>query len=113
MQHTSTSWPKLRPLQAGGRLGVSVLGEAHDLTARQLASKAADRFAGVESTTTDSGATFVHGAPVWLECSGALQFPAGDHDVVLLQVHELGNAPGHRTAVWHSSVPISARSPPR
>ncbi|WP_380173122.1 flavin reductase family protein [Kineococcus sp. DHX-1] len=104
VQHTSTSWPRLRAAaEAGGRLGVSVLGEAHDLTARQLASKAADRFAGVESTTSESGAVFVHGAPVWLECSVHSQFPAGDHDVVLLQVHALGNAPDTEPLVWHSS----------
>jgi flavin reductase (DIM6/NTAB) family NADH-FMN oxidoreductase RutF len=104
VQHTSTSWPRLRAAaEAGGRLGVSVLGEAHDLTARQLASKAADRFAGVESTTAESGAVFVHGAPVWLECSVHGQFPAGDHDVVLLQVHALGNAPDTEPLVWHSS----------
>ena len=39
VQHTSTSWPKLKNAD---RIGVSVLGEAHDLAARQLASKAAD-----------------------------------------------------------------------
>ena len=105
VQHTSTSWPRLREAAArGGHLGVSVLGEAHDLTARQLASKAADRFAGVETTTTGSGAKFVHGAPVWLECSVHSQVPAGDHDVVLLQVHALGNAPDTEPLVWHSSA---------
>ena len=105
VQHTSTSWPRLREAAAQGqRLGVSVLGEAHDLTARQLASKAGDRFAGVETTTTAGGAKFVHGAPVWLECSVHSQFPAGDHDVVLLQVHALGNAPDTEPLVWHSSA---------
>jgi flavin reductase (DIM6/NTAB) family NADH-FMN oxidoreductase RutF len=104
VQHTSTSWPRLKAAaERGGRLGVSVLGEAHDLTARQLASKAADRFAGVETTTTAAGAKFVHGAPVWLECSVHSQFPAGDHDVVLLQVHALASAPDAEPLVWHSS----------
>jgi flavin reductase (DIM6/NTAB) family NADH-FMN oxidoreductase RutF len=100
VQHTSTSWPKLRDAP---RIGVSVLGEAHDLAARQLASKAADRFAGIETTTTASGAHFVHGAPVWLETSIHSQFPAGDHDVVLLRVHASGHAPDTEPLVWHSS----------
>jgi flavin reductase (DIM6/NTAB) family NADH-FMN oxidoreductase RutF len=104
VQHTSTSWPRLRAAARDGvRIGVSVLGEAHDLTARQLASKAADRFAGVETTTTASGAHFVHGAPVWLECSIHSEVPAGDHDVVLLQVHAAGTAPDTEPLVWHSS----------
>lgn len=100
VQYTSTSWPKLR---TAPRIGVSVLGEAHDLAARQLASKAADRFAGIAATTTDSGAHFVHGAPVWLETSVHSQFPAGDHEVVLLEVHATGNAPDTEPLVWHSS----------
>ncbi|PRY03148.1 flavin reductase family protein, partial [Kineococcus rhizosphaerae] len=104
VQHTSTSWPKLKAAaEAGGRIGVSVLGEAHDLAARQLASKAADRFAGIQTTTTDSGANFIHGAPVWIETTIHSQFPAGDHDVVLLQVHASGTAPDTEPLVWHSS----------
>ena len=108
VQHTSTSWPKLKAgATAGGRIGVSVLGEAHDLAARQLASKAVQggaRFAGIDTTTLDSGANFVHGAPVWLECSIYSEVPAGDHDVVLLQVHAMGNAPDTEPLVWHSSA---------
>ncbi|WP_432563964.1 flavin reductase family protein [Kineococcus sp. SYSU DK003] len=104
VQHTSSSWPRLQQAaRQGRRLGVSVLGEAHDLAARQLASKAADRFAGIQTTTTATGAHFIHGAPVWLECSIFSEVPAGDHDVVLLQVHALGNAPDTEPLVWHSS----------
>lgn len=100
VQHTSSSWPKLR---TNDRIGVSVLGEAHDLAARQLASKAGDRFAGLETTTLDSGAHFLHGAPVWIEASIHSEVPAGDHDVVLLQVHAMGTAPDTEPLVWHSS----------
>ncbi|WP_432485954.1 flavin reductase family protein [Kineococcus esterisolvens] len=100
VQHTSTSWPKLR---TAPRLGVSVLGEAHDSAARQLASRAADRFAGIATTTTASGAHLVHGAPVWMECSIHSEVPAGDHDVVLLQVHATGTVPDTEPLVWHSS----------
>ena len=80
-----------------------MLGEAHDKAARQLASKAADRFAGVATTTTASGAHFIHGAPIWLECSIHSELPAGDHDVVLLQVHAMGTAPDTEPLVWHAS----------
>lgn len=100
VQHTSTSWPRLREAPS---IGVSVLGEAHDLAARQLASKAADRFAGIATTTTESGANFVHGAPVWFETSIHSQFPAGDHDVVLLEVHATGSAVDTEPLVWHAS----------
>ena len=109
VQHTSTSWPRLRTAlqRPGALLGVSVLGEVHDAAARQLASKAlaaADRFAGMATTTTASGAHFVHGAPIWLECSIHSEVPAGDDDVVLLQVHTAASAPGTEPLVWHSSA---------
>ncbi|WP_432498900.1 flavin reductase family protein [Kineococcus gypseus] len=100
VQHTSTSWPRLRTAPL---LGVSVLGEAHDSAARQLASRAADRFAGIETTTTAGGAHLVHGAPVWLECSVHSEVPAGDHDVVLLRVHTMGSVPDTEPLVWHAS----------
>ncbi|MCI2236976.1 flavin reductase family protein [Kineococcus sp. TRM81007] len=100
VQHTSRSWPRLR---AAPRLGVSVLGEAHDGAARQLASRAADRFAGIATTTTAGGAHLVHGAPVWMECSVHSEVPAGDHDVVLLRVHATGTAPDTEPLVWHGS----------
>ncbi|WP_432519139.1 flavin reductase family protein [Kineococcus sp. SYSU DK006] len=109
VQHTSTSWPRLRAAltRPGALLGVSVLGEAHDAAARQLASKAlagADRFAGIATSTTASGAHFVCGAPMWLECSVHSQVPAGDHDVVLLRVHAAASAPGTEPLVWHGSA---------
>ncbi|MGI4895032.1 MAG: flavin reductase family protein [Janthinobacterium lividum] len=104
VQHTSSSWPRLRAAATtGARIGVSVLGEAHDSAAKQLASRAADRFAGIETTTLDNGANFIHGAPVWLECSIYSEVPAGDHDVVLLRVHSMGNAPETEPLVWHGS----------
>ncbi|WP_369055194.1 flavin reductase family protein [Kineococcus terrestris] len=100
VQHTSTSWPKLATVP---RIGISVLGEAHDTAARQMASKAGDRFAGIPTTTTPEGSLFVDGAPVWLECSVHSQFPAGDHDVVLLQVHKMATDADLEPLVWHGS----------
>jgi flavin reductase (DIM6/NTAB) family NADH-FMN oxidoreductase RutF len=100
VQHTSTSWPRLR---TAPRIGVSVLGEVHDAAARQMASKAGDRLAGIDTRTTASGALFVQGAPVWLECSVHSEVPAGDHDVVLMQVHALGTEPDAEPLIFHGS----------
>ncbi|PWJ49837.1 NADH-FMN oxidoreductase RutF, flavin reductase (DIM6/NTAB) family [Quadrisphaera granulorum] len=87
VDRASSTWPKLREAGAGGRLGISVLGEAHDTTARQLASRTADRFAGLSLVDGDGGAVFVDGAAAWLECSVEEELPGGDHVVVLLRVH--------------------------
>src|ERR1700754_2804823 len=64
VQNTSTTWPKLKDLPF---LGISVLGESHDAAAKTLAAKTGDRFAGLETIATDSGAGFVAGTSVWLE----------------------------------------------
>jgi flavin reductase (DIM6/NTAB) family NADH-FMN oxidoreductase RutF len=86
VQNTSTTWPRLR---GAGRLGVSVLGEAHEGATRTLAAKAGDRFEGLSTTTTDEGAVFVDGACAWLDVTVTEEVPAGDHAIVLMQVNEV------------------------
>ncbi|BBZ24869.1 oxidoreductase [Mycolicibacter hiberniae] len=85
VQNTSTTWPKLKDAP---RLGISVLGEAHDVAARTLAAKTGDRFAGLE-TVTSEGAVFIKGTGVWLGSAIEQLVPAGDHTIVVLRVCEL------------------------
>ncbi|GAA2752497.1 flavin reductase family protein [Amnibacterium kyonggiense] len=102
VQHTSTTWPVLR---RADRLGVSVLGEAHDGVARRLAAKGDhDRFRDVETTRTPTGAVLVAGAPLHLETSIEGGVRAGDHDVVLLRVHAVGSEPAVPPLVFHGSA---------
>ena len=100
VQSTSSTWPKLRPLK---RLGISFLGEAHDNTARQLAAKTGDRFAGIQWDSTEDGAVFVDGATAWLECSIDKEITAGDHEIVLFQIHQLTTHPHVNPLVFHGS----------
>ena len=44
-------------------LGISVLGEAHDEAARTLAAKTGDRFAGIETVSSDSAVRSSSRAP--------------------------------------------------
>lgn len=84
VQNSSRTWPLVR---AGGRIGVSVLAASQGDVCRQIASKSAERFAGVDITTTGPGAVFLNDAGLWLDCSVESEVPAGDHSVVLLRVH--------------------------
>lgn len=86
VQLTSTTWPRLRSAE---RIGISVLGEAHDVAARTLAAKTGNRFEGLTVTTTDEGAVFVDGACAWLDATITQEVPAGDHAIVLMRVNEL------------------------
>ncbi|MFW0148505.1 flavin reductase family protein [Mycobacterium sp. smrl_JER01] len=101
VQNSSTTWPKLKDLPY---LGISVLGEAHDEAARTLAAKTGDRFAGLETASTQRGAVFIHGTSVWLESSIEQLVPAGDHTIVVLRVSDITVHPDVPPIVFHRST---------
>lgn len=98
--NTSTTWPKLARLT---RLGLSVLAGDHAPIARALAAKTGDRFDGVDWTATETGAVFVHGATLWLECAPFKRVEAGDHEIVVLQIVSLAMYPDVPPMVFHRS----------
>jgi flavin reductase (DIM6/NTAB) family NADH-FMN oxidoreductase RutF len=101
VQDSSTTWPRLR-----GRphLGVSVLGESHDLAARRLAAKTGDRFEGLSLGISPGGAVLIEGASAWLECAVEREVPAGDHVIVLLRIETFDVEPAVAPLVFHSST---------
>ena len=98
--HTSTTWPTLR---GASRLGISVLGDHQEAASRQLSSRSGERFAGLDWRATTEGALLVSGAAAWFDCSLCREIPAGDHDIVLLRVHDLG-ATEIMPLVFHGST---------
>lgn len=100
VQNSSTTWPKLKDQP---RVGVSVLSEGQVHAGRQLAQKVGDRFAGSEWHSNTDGAVFVTGASAWFDCSLLREIPAGDHHVVLLQIHSLRSQPEVPPLVFHAS----------
>jgi flavin reductase (DIM6/NTAB) family NADH-FMN oxidoreductase RutF len=101
VQNTSTTWPKLKDLPF---LGISVLGEAHDAAAKTLAAKTGDRFAGLETKSSERGALFIHGTSVWLESAIEQQVVAGDHTIVVLRVHDITVHEDVAPIVFHRST---------
>lgn len=100
IQNESRTWPKL---ERGARLGLSVPGSDNEVAARSLAAKDGDRFGSIATTVADSGAVYVDGAATWLEGAVWSKTQAGDHFMVLLEVH---SATVHNTTnplILHSS----------
>lgn len=98
--HTSTTWPLIR---SAPRFGVSVLSTEQEAVSRQLAASTGDRFAGLRWRGTDAGAVVLDDATAWLDCSIHEVVRAGDHDLLLLRVHDLGVHPDRPPLVFHAS----------
>ena len=98
--HTSTTWPLLR---RAARLGVSVLSAEQEGVGRRLSERRVDRFAALSWRTTADGAVLLDGASAWLECGVEDQIRAGDHDILLLRVHDLDAEAGVAPLVFHAS----------
>jgi flavin reductase (DIM6/NTAB) family NADH-FMN oxidoreductase RutF len=98
--HTSGTWQVLNELP---RIGLSVLSEGHSSVMSTLAGKAVDRFTDVVWKSSESGAVFVDGSSLWLECSLFDTVTAGDHDVALLEIHRMKAFPDVLPMVFHGS----------
>jgi flavin reductase (DIM6/NTAB) family NADH-FMN oxidoreductase RutF len=101
VQNTSETWPKLATLPA---LGISVLGEGHDEAVRTLAAKTGDRFAGLDTVSTDAGAVFLKGTCMWLESAIEQLVPAGDHTIVIMRIRDIQIHGDVAPIVYHRSI---------
>ncbi len=100
MARSSTTWPTLRLAPS---IGVSVLAAGHGEIARALAAKEGDRFASLDWHADDRGAVLVKGSALWLTCTLEAELPAGDHEIVLLRIHELKVFADVAPLVFHAS----------
>lgn len=101
MGSTSSTWPRLRHAVS---FGINVLAEGQGELCRQLAAKDADRFAGVDFDTTVEGAVLLTESATWFECSIHAEVDAGDHTIVLFEIHEVSREPHRPPLVFHGST---------
>lgn len=91
---TSTSWPRIRPVR---RFSISLLAESQREICAVFASKAEDKFAGLNWYPGTNGAPRLHGAVAYVDCDLEIEHDAGDHTVVIARVTALeagdGSAP--------------------
>lgn len=100
IQHSSTTWPRLRERPY---LGVSVLAEGHDEACISLSRKTGDRFAGVAWTELPGGGVVIAGSSARLGCRLREEIPAGDHLIALLEICSLQADPDSPPLVFHGS----------
>ena len=96
----STTWPELRKAE---HLGVTVLAEDHGALCRQLAGPAQERFSGIAFEITDSGAVMLTEGIAQYDCTVREELEAGDHVIVLLQLHAVVVHSRGQPLIFHRS----------
>lgn len=101
VQKSSSTWEYLAQAE---RIGVSILNSDHADMCLQLAgSNKQNRFNGIDTHITSSGAIRIPNASVWFDCSIYAVHPAGDHLAVQLLIHDLQTQKEHEPLVFHGS----------
>ncbi|MCL4414268.1 MAG: flavin reductase family protein [Actinobacteria bacterium] len=88
---TSTSWPRIA---AAGYFCVNILGEHQEALSRAFAVSGGDKFSGVGWHEGASGAPVLDGSIAWVECTFVMSHDAGDHELVIGRVLDLGVSGG-------------------
>lgn len=96
---TSKTWPDLR---RATHVGVTILAEHHSDVCRQLAGEPADRFEGVAVSVSEDGALTLDEGLARFDCTIYREVEAGDHLIVLLELHAVEQAAG-QPLVFHRS----------
>lgn len=99
--NSSKTWPDLR---RAGQLGVTILADHHGPICRQLAGPVEHRFDDVPVTVTENGAATLDDGLARFACSLYREVEAGDHTIVLLELHAVEHADTSLPLVFHRSA---------
>lgn len=88
---SSTSWPRIA---AAGSFCVNILSEGQEALSRDFAVSGGDKFAGVGWRPAGNGAPVLDGALAWVECAFVRSHDAGDHELVVGRVQDMGVSRG-------------------
>jgi 3-hydroxy-9,10-secoandrosta-1,3,5(10)-triene-9,17-dione monooxygenase reductase component len=87
----STSWPRIAK---AGTFCVNILAEDQEALCRDFAVSGGDKFRGIGWRPGGSGAPVLEGALAWVECEFVRAHDAGDHELVVGRVLDLGVGSG-------------------
>lgn len=97
---TSATWPRLR---GSDWVGVNILASHQAKACRSLAGPDGHRFTDLSWRVTQNGAIVLDEVKAWLECRVVSEIPTGDHDIVVLHVHDLAVDHERAPLVFHAS----------
>jgi flavin reductase (DIM6/NTAB) family NADH-FMN oxidoreductase RutF len=87
---TSTSWPRIA---AADGLCINILAADQEALCRAMATPSDDKFAGVGWRPSPStGAPLLDGCLAWIDGKIETTYAGGDHEIVVIAVHDLGDA---------------------
>jgi flavin reductase (DIM6/NTAB) family NADH-FMN oxidoreductase RutF len=95
---SSTSWPRIRE---AGCFCVNILAEDQEAICRDFAVSGGDKFVSVGWRPGANGAPRLTGALAWVECDVLLIHDAGDHELVIGRVTDLGVEHGARPLLYY------------
>ncbi|GAA4696182.1 flavin reductase family protein [Nocardioides conyzicola] len=98
--NTSKTWPDLR---RADHLGLTVLADHHGDVCRRLAGPVEHRFDDVAVTSTDEGAVTLDEGLARFDCTIYNEVEAGDHTIVILQLHAVEHTDTSLPLVFHRS----------
>jgi flavin reductase (DIM6/NTAB) family NADH-FMN oxidoreductase RutF len=99
--NTSKTWPDLR---RADHLGLTILADHHGDVCRRLAGPVAHRFDDVPVTASDDGAVTLDEGLARFDCTIYREVEAGDHTIVILQLHAVDHTDTSLPLVFHRSA---------
>jgi flavin reductase (DIM6/NTAB) family NADH-FMN oxidoreductase RutF len=89
---TSTSWPRIA---RAGTFCVNVLSDRQEELCRGFAVSGGNKFVGVDwEPAPVTGAPVIAGSLAWVDCEVELVHDAGDHELIIGKVLDLGTGDG-------------------
>lgn len=86
----SKTYPRIRE---SGRFCINLLAAHQSAVSAQFAVSSANKWAGISWRMSDMGNPIIDETVGWIDCSLAHEFTAGDHLIVVGQVHDLDSNP--------------------